>query len=296
MTTRTQPRRPNRGKRSPLAPHGTSARGTGRPAQGIPGCKCQPCRDAKNRADTMRLLLNSSGRPVRVPAAPAAAHLRYLFAEGMGWARVTRAAHCSSSTIHRILGGQQLVRRSVADRILAVKARPAPGRYTDATGTRRRIQALIAIGHTISHISDEAGVDQSVIVEIVSGTQARTRGVTADRIAAAYDWLSHQPPASQRASAISACRNRAANAGWPDPTWWEDMGHIDDPAFDPMVAERPLNRDELAALRRAEITHLASYGYEADNIAQRVGLGVQATRQILLEIRTGERRNRRQAA
>ncbi|MFD3638265.1 hypothetical protein ACH43Y_14255 [Streptomyces rubiginosohelvolus] len=244
----------------------------------------------------MRLILNTSGRPVRVPAAPAAAHLRYLFAEGMGWERVTRAAHCSSSTIHRILGGQQLVRRSVADRILAVKARPAPGRFTDATGTRRRVQALIAIGHTVGHVSDEAGVDQSVLIDIIGGSQTRARGITADRIAAAYDWLSHQPPTSERTSAISACRNRAARAGWPDPTWWEDMGHIDDPTFDPTTAERPLKRNELAALRRAEIEHLASYGYDADEIADRVNLGIKATREILLTIRTGQRRDRKQAA
>jgi AraC-like DNA-binding protein len=68
-------------------------------------------------------------------------------------------------------------------------------------------------------------------------------------------------------------RNKARREGWPDPLWWEDMGHIDDPDFDPAAAvERELNRDELAALRRQEIAHLAAFGIPEHEIAQRLGM------------------------
>lgn len=228
MTTKTiAPNRPKRGTRSPLPPHGTAARGVGRPGLGIPGCKCQPCRDAKNKADTLRLLLNASGRPVRIPAAPVAAHLRKLLEAGMGWARITRAAKASSCTVARILNGQELVRRSVAERLLAVQYRPAPGRYVEATGTRRRIQALIAIGHPIAGIAAEVGADQSVITDILNN-QDRIRGITADRIAAGYDWLARRPPVTSRETAASACRNRALRNGWAPPAAWDD-DTIDDP-------------------------------------------------------------------
>jgi hypothetical protein len=226
-----RPNRPTRGQRSPLPPHGTSARGTGRPGQGIPGCKCQPCRNAKNKADSMRALANLSGRPVRVPAAPVAAHVRALLDAGMGWVRITRAAHSSSCTLARILNGQELIRRTAAERILAVKYRPAPGRTVNATGTRRRIQALMAIGHTITGIAAESGVDHSVIHDILNGA-ANVRGVTYDRIAAAYDWLAGGPPADVRPSAATVSRKRAAREGWAPPIAWDD-DRIDDPAATP---------------------------------------------------------------
>ncbi|MCX5522640.1 hypothetical protein OG342_07145 [Streptomyces bobili] len=230
MSTAIRPNRPTRGQRSPLPPHGTSARGTGRPTQGIPGCKCQPCRDAKNKADTLRAIANASGRPVRIPAAPVAAHIRSLLNAGMGWVRISRAAHCSQCTIARILNGQELIRRTAADRLLAVKFRPAPGRTIDATGTRRRIHALMAIGHTVTGIADESGVDHSVIHDLLNGAP-NLRGITADRIAAAYDWLSERAPTGRK-SAATVSRKRAAREGWPPPAAWDD-DRIDDPAAHP---------------------------------------------------------------
>lgn len=229
-TDRPSPNRPTRGKRSPLAPHGTAARYVGRPGQGIRGCRCQPCRDAKNKADTLRHIANASGRPARVPAAPVADHIRGLLHAGMGWTRITLAARCSSSTIKRILGGQDVVRRTVAERLLAIKHRPAPGRYVDATGTRRRVQALMAIGHTVISIADEADADYSVIFDILRGCP-QVRGITADRIAGAYDWLSERAPTGRKAS-ITTTRKRAAREGWAPPAAWDD-DRIDDPQAHP---------------------------------------------------------------
>ncbi|MFJ5644107.1 hypothetical protein [Streptomyces sp. NPDC093223] len=225
-TAKLRPNRPTRGQRSPLPPHGTSARGTDRPGQGIPGCKCQPCRNAKVKADAIRAIANMSSRPVRIPAAPVAAHLRNLLDAGMGWVRITRAAHSSSCTIARILNGQELVRRSVAERILAVKYRPAPGRYLDATGSRRRVQGMMVRGHTVVVIATEAALDHSVIHDILNGCP-QVRGLTADKIAAAYDWLSSRQPTG-RASAITVTRNRAARDGFAPPAAWDDDA-IDDP-------------------------------------------------------------------
>lgn len=299
MTTadRQNPNRPTRGQRSPLAPHGTAARYVGRPGQGIRGCRCQPCRDAKNKADTLRHIANASGRPARIPAAPVADHIRDLLNAGMGWTRITRAAHCSSSTIKRILGGQDVVRRTVADRLLAVKYRPAPGRTVNATGTRRRVQALLAIGHPVVNIATESGVDHSVIHDVLNGA-GNVRGMTFDRLAAAYDWLSQQPPTDVRPSAVSVSRNRAAREGWRDPQWWEDYGGIDDPAFDPAAADRVLNFHERAVLRREEIEHLAWCGHEPEQILARLHneVSISTVRQIVQEWRTGQKRDRKAVA
>ena len=285
MTTTTdrRPNRPTRGRTSPLPPHGTSARATGRPGQGVPGCKCQPCRDAKNKADTLRAIANASGRPVRVPAAPVAAHVRTLLDAGMGWTRITRAAHCSTCTLSRILNGQELMRRTAAERILAVRYRPAPGRTIDATGTRRRIQALMAVGNTIVGIAAESGVDHSVINDILNGAPT-VRGMTADRIAAAYDWLSRQPNTSRQSSA-TVSRNRATREGWAPPGAWDD-DHIDDPNAHPewtgyCGTDRGYwihQRQQLPMCSRCEQAH-------ADWLAERASMDPRLRSQELLKAR-----------
>lgn len=270
MTTAAKrPHRPTRGIRSPLPPHGTPARGVGRPGQGIAGCKCQPCRDAKNKADSLRLLANLSGKPVRIPAEPITAHLRSLLAAGMGWPRITRAAHCSTCTISRLLNGQEKVRRSVAERILAVQFRPAPGRIVDALGTRRRIQALMAMGHTVAGISDESGVDASVLSDVLGGAD-HVRGMTCDRISAAYDWLSHTPPANTHPAAVTANRLRAERNGWAGPEYWDEED-FDNPDFVPATSD-DIGRTALARHRKAEIVRLDRYGVPEDDIAQRLGM------------------------
>ena len=298
MTTAVKrPNRPTRGKRSPLAPHGTPARAVGRPGLGIPGCKCQPCRDAKVKSDALRALANLAGQPVRVPAAPVAAHIRSLLDAGMGWTRIGVAAHSSSCTIARILNGQELIRRTVAERFLAVKYWPAPGRIVDATGARRRVQALMAIGHTIAGISSESDVNYSVIVDILNGC-TNVRGLTADRIASAYDWLATRAPATDRQSAITASRKRAERGGWRDPQWWEDMGDIDDPDFDPSAVGGEPSFLERAELRREEIIHFAWHGDTPEQILARLNgeVSISTVRQIVQDWRTGTKRDRKQVA
>ncbi|MDG9701716.1 hypothetical protein [Streptomyces sp. DH37] len=267
--------RPLRPSISPLPPHGTTARATGRPAQGVPGCPCKPCRAAKARYSKRRRVLNATGRNLRIPAQPVAAHVRVLFDSGMGWPGIARAAGCSTSTLHRLLAGQETIQRSAANRILAVRPKPAPGRYIDATGTRRRLQALMAIGHTLTAIAADAGTESTTLNDIVNGHQSSVRGITRDRIAATYRRISQTP------GSYTPNRRRAAAQGWPDPTWWEDYGHIDDPAFDPAAVETSAASSRRDPLVADEIRHLASFGIAPGEIARRVGRSENYVKQIV---------------
>ncbi|MFE7237244.1 hypothetical protein [Streptomyces sp. NPDC057580] len=231
-----------------------------------------------------------------MPTEPVAQHIRSLFEAGTSWPQLTEAANCSTSTIYRILGGQPLTRRSVAERILAVRPAPDPRASTGTVGARRRIQALISIGHTVVGIAVDSGVDSTTINAILNGRKLSARHETVERIKRTYDRLSTRPNEEARPAAITASRNRAVRQGWKDPLWWEDMGHIDDPDFDPGSAEKALSRNELAALRRAEVEHLASFGFNAEEIDDRVDLALSSIKGILLELRTGQRRDRTKAA
>ena len=75
MTTETKP----------LPEHGTNARAKGRPATGVPRCPCLPCRAAARAYEKRRRVLNATGRTLRVPVEPVAAHLDTLFAADAGW-------------------------------------------------------------------------------------------------------------------------------------------------------------------------------------------------------------------
>ncbi|MEU4051322.1 winged helix-turn-helix transcriptional regulator [Streptomyces olivaceus] len=187
------------------------------------------------------------------------------------------------------------MRRTAAERILAVKYRPAPGRTVNATGTRRRIQALMAIGYPISSLAEESGVDYSVLFDVLNGA-ARVRGMTYDRVAAAYDWLIEQQPTGLRSAAVTVTKQRARREGWRDPQWWEDMGDIDDPTFEPSDVDRELNRDELAALRRSEIEHLARFNLSNHEIAARLDISVSTVNAIVRELHGHQKRPRKPTA
>lgn len=101
-------------------------------------------------------------------------------------------------------------------------------------GTRRRIQALMAIGWSQSRISREAGYDRShVSLILMRGGALQQR--TVDRIAEVYERLSMTlPPMTTGPEKVAAtrARNLAAERGWAPPLAWND---IDDPGEEPVM-------------------------------------------------------------
>lgn len=210
-------------------PHGTTARAKGLPAKGVKGCGCYRCRGAENRYNKHRRYLNATGRPVRVPAGPAAEHLRALFDAGMTWPAICEASGCSAGTVSSLLHGQAVMRRSVALRILAVRATPQGHVPVDATGTVRRVRALYAAGWMQRAIADAAGVDRSTVSDLLAGRLSQVRVATARAVATAFAALEMRR-APDGLGAVRA-RNRGVREGWAVPlAWGED---IDDPAAKP---------------------------------------------------------------
>jgi AraC-like DNA-binding protein len=100
----------------------------------------------------------------------------------------------------------------------------APQRRIDATGTRRRIQALAALGHSLNALSDHLGHSRDYLRTISARTtvEAHTEQLVRDL----YDqW-------SMRAGTCTRTRLHAARLGWPPPLAWDD-DTIDDPAAQP---------------------------------------------------------------
>ncbi|WP_327335921.1 hypothetical protein OG384_04600 [Streptomyces sp. NBC_01324] len=281
-----------------LADHGTLSRYKHH------GCKCDVCRAGYCTWQRTRYRRRGYGtwHPF-VDAQPIRQHILALHGSGMSFASIAQAASMHEATVTGFiyaLGKRAPVKKratpEIAAKILAVKSDPMLSGWVDATGTRRRIQALAANGWPMGALAAAIGVNSGTVNRMTR--QVRVFAATARAVAAMYTRYATASPQDHGVELwkIERTRRAAQAKHWPDTVWWEDMGHIDDPDFDPVASERRLGRDELAAVRRAEVEHLASYGYEAEEINKRVDIALSTIRAILTELRTGQRRDRTKAA
>jgi hypothetical protein len=215
-------------------PHGTRARytnGSG-PGKG-PGCRCAVCR-AANREDQRRITrLRAYGQwQPFTDAAPAREHVRALAQLGIGWRRAAELAGIPASTMRALIWGASnrepcaRIRPQTAAAILAVRAHPgnvAAGTPVDAMGTRRRLEALVAIGWSRTKLGQRLGIEPSGMSELFR--RDRVRASRAQAVADLYDQLwDRRPPEDGWREKISAARSRnyARQHGWAPPLAWDE--------------------------------------------------------------------------
>lgn len=107
----------------------------------------------------------------------------------------------------------------------------------DATGTRRRLQALAWGGWSLTHLSARLGWTRDLARQVTC--RARVTRATAEKVRVLYDELCLLPPPEEthgdRISAAKA-RRHARSRGWaPVGAWDDDPGPhcIDDPVARP---------------------------------------------------------------
>jgi len=107
----------------------------------------------------------------------------------------------------------------------------AKGKLTiDATGTRRRVQALYALGWTWDALAAEMGVRKGSVWRLAHGAHCTDRGVyreTAAAVVALFERLCMTRPEGWVAD---RARNVAIRNGWVPPLAWDN---IDDPSEQP---------------------------------------------------------------
>lgn len=284
----------------PLPDHGTLSR------HKYHKCKCQKCVDNYRAYQRNRHRKQGYGtwQPL-VDAEPIRQHLLQLREQGIAFTRVAEIAGLHPPTVGAFLYalGPKRPRKKratpeIAAKILAVTAETATPGIVDSTGTARRIQALAANGWPMKTLGPYIGVSPATVSRLTA--QERVYRTTAEAVTACYLKLADQQPEAHGVPAALAerARRHAARQGWHDALWWEDMGRIDDPHFDPAAADRQMKRDELAALRRAEIEHLDAFGCTPEEIHRRLRgeIGISTIRAIVHELHTGQRRERKQVA
>lgn len=106
---------------------------------------------------------------------------------------------------------------------------PNPPTLVDATGTRRRAQGLLAMGHTGQAIADAGGIPAASRVSQICTTRIRVTVATEAAMRRACARLGTHAGPSVRT------RRRAERAGYVSLWAWDD---IDDPAAKPRGVSR----------------------------------------------------------
>lgn len=205
-----------------------------------------------------------------VPAGPVASHVTRLRAAGLGWQRIAELTGVSFACL-RHLPAQRYVLSENAARILAVPIPPvahqlaADGALVDATGTRRRIQALVAAGWPNLILADEMGYHPAQFGRgLLDDTASEwVRASVARRAVDVFNRLHMATPPDTLASRRSRLRGR--RRGWAPPLAWDD-DTIDNPDATPNLGDT--GRVDFAAI----IADHRYLGRTDDQIARTLGM------------------------
>lgn len=210
----------------------------------LDGCRCYPCSTAVSDYNERRLREMAYGtwRPW-APAQPVREHIELLRGCGMGLRAIAAAAAVDRKRLQAITTGrpergtgpQEKVRPALLAAVLAVEPtleNMAPHTVVAATGTHRRLQALVVGGWPKRQLGHRIGWTEANLVALLK--QPRTLARTALLVRDLYDQLWKQDPLEHGVLLhdVNRARNLAASRNWAPVGAWDD-DTIDDPAAFP---------------------------------------------------------------
>lgn len=228
-------------------------------------------------------------------AEPARQHVRLLGSHGVGWKRAANLAGISTGGMDKLMHGGpgdrppcRRIRPQTAAAILAVRpdlAALGSGSAVDAAGTRRRLQALVAIGWSQQRLAPRLGMLPSNFGDLM--TRDRVTASTARAVAELYDELWDKPPreAGHREKiSASRARNYARARSWPVPAAWDDDA-IDHPDAGPAEGWQRTRGGLRGATLAAEAAELLGLGVSPLLAADRLGVSWKTLERAMLRTR-----------
>lgn len=221
-----------------------SARPHGYARYKLDGCRCYTCGRSRSQYDENRVKALTAGtwQPY-VDAEPVRIHIRHLQSCDMGLRAIAAAAGVDRKRLQAVLNGrpergtgpQPRVRPQFADAVLAVEPtldNLGGATVIDATGTRRRLQALVAMGWPQQYLGAAIDVTPNNFSTLIAAPRVIVR--TARAVRDLYDAYWRADPLAHGATqaGVTRARRRATSMGWPPVGAWDD-DTIDDPAAHP---------------------------------------------------------------
>ncbi len=239
-------------------------------------CRRPECVERKNAwaRERQRAIREGTWQP-RVDATPVRQHIQTLIAQGVTIGAIAASVGVERDNIvdftHKRRPGRGLRHTTspeLAAKILALTPDTISNGRVDATGTHRRIQALVAIGWPLLHIARQIGMNEQRPEQILR-TQ-RVYVTTRDQISDGYERVAQMRPEDHAVPKHKArhSRDRAKANRWPTPAYWADrMDVIDDPDFEPLygVTQRLIIAQEANWIMRYG-------GLDRTTAAQRLGV------------------------
>ncbi|UJV42028.1 hypothetical protein [Streptomyces sp. AMCC400023] len=237
-------------------------------------CRLPECVERKNAwaRNRDRALRAGTWQPLE-DAAPVRAHLRTLLNSGLTRQRIADLAGVPPQSITDLIHGRRRGLRhrtspEFAAKLLAVDPATASPARVDATGSHRRIRALVAAGWPLLHIGRQLSLNPQRPEQILR--QDRVYATTRDIVLDGYPRLARQRPERRGVPRDKArwSRERARANRWPDPAYWaERMDVIDDPDFEPLYR---VTRLELVAQDADWL--MRTSGLTREQAAERLGV------------------------
>jgi transcriptional regulator with XRE-family HTH domain len=280
---------------------------------GAHGCRCDRCRHLRKMdRQRRRSRLLAYGRadqisPARVPAEPVRDRLLWLRDAGFGLERVAEAAQVPRSALIDVVYGRRgagvprqpvrdrMVRASHAARVMACTPEQIVAAKYSSVGTMRRLQALVAIGHTQTELARRLNMLTSNFSGLILGRRGMVTAATFQAASALFSELWDQP---KRGSWADRARRVAESHGWVGPLAWDD---IDDPGeipnvhgdrteasgIDEMAVEAAMAGERVrltGAERREAIRRLHAERWSDRRIADRIGVAAETVLRIRQEL------------
>ena len=200
-----------------------------------------------------------------------------LMAAGMSFRALSLTAGYTSRNALADSMTRSRVRPATLARILAVNPQRDNRRdaYIDATGSRRRLQALAVNGWPTRNLAKQLGHKHATTVQdIAAGKTPTIRLRSMDAIRDLYERLWDQSGPSPRTAAIAKAK------GWlPALAWDDDL--IDKPEHEAEDVRRPV-RSKWSGVTIEDIEEAREQGYvSAEQIGWRLGVSRDTVQQIL---------------
>ncbi|MEV8548367.1 hypothetical protein AB0L04_00730 [Streptomyces glaucescens] len=239
------------------------------------GCRLPECADRYREWNRNRATAKRAGQwQPHVDAEPVRHHLRKLEEHGISIRQAATLAGVGARSLHPLFTRpiRHTVRPEIAAAVLAIDPEQATPTRIDATGTARRIEALVADGWPMANLADHLGVYRSYVHALIRRHEdgQKILASTAAKVAAGYDHLAGKRPAKHgiKQRQIKQARNLAASRRWAPTSYWATrMDVIDDPDFEPLYG---VTRREIIAQDAAWV--MRTTGLDRHATAQRLGV------------------------